>query len=305
MVRKAWGLRWSWAGLGLAVVGAALWGLAPVAAKRALEAVSPDLLSTIRLGASSVLFYICAGKGARCFVADRWVWMAGIALGLDFVMYSHGLGYTTAAAAGLLVTVEPVATILLAMWLLGERLNRYRLAGSLLTLTGVLIVNLDGVDLRRIGGDGRLFGNLLVMASALAWSVYAVAQRRTLLGATVFHRLAPIFLVATLATVPNLLRPGAWTIHHDPGGWWMLAVLTLFCTSAVYMVYARAQQLVEVSALAVLLSAIPVFSLIFAALLLDESITRMILLGAALVTCGVLVIALEPAHPAAPPAGGG
>jgi drug/metabolite transporter (DMT)-like permease len=304
MVARTWSLRWSWAGIGLALLGSALWGLAPVATKRALGAVSPDLLSTIRLGVSSLLFYLLAGRGARLsFLRDRWVCLAGIALGLDFVMYSHGLRYTTASAAGLLVTVEPVFTILLAMWLLGERVSSYRAAGSFLTLGGVVLVNAEGLDFHPLEEDWRMVGNLLVMASALAWSVYAVAQRRVRLGTNIFHRLAPIFLVATLMTLPNLLRSGAWTVHADPMGWLMLAILTLFCTSAVYMVYARAQQLIEVSALAVLLSSIPVFSLTFAAVFLEESITRMIMAGAILVTTGVLVIALEPAAtPATPPA---
>lgn len=288
--------RWSWEGIALALLGSALWGLAPVATKDALRACSPDLVTTTRLAVSMVVFHACAGAGVRWLVSDRWIWIAGIALGLDFVMYSHGLQHTSASVAGLLVNVEPIATIGLAVWLLGERLTRHRRVGSLATLSGVLLVSADGVNFRDLGTDLRMLGNLLVAASALAWSVYAVAQRRTHIGTTLFHRLTPIFAVATLTSLPGLLLPGAFEVHPDPSGWLMLAILTLLCTGAVYLVYARAQQLMEVSALAILLSSIPVFTIGFATVILHEPLTPLVAIGCGLVTFGVVVIAREPAQ---------
>lgn len=293
MYRQLSPRRWSMAGLLLAALGAALWGLAPVAAKGALTVCTPEFISLIRLGGSTIIFWLLAGRCA-VLVADRWVWISGVALGVDFFLYHQGLQHTTAAVAGLLVNVEPVATIGLAAWLLREKLHPHRLVGCILTLAGVTVVSSDGFDLRAMIATGHWRGNLLVIGAALAGSVYAVAQRRSRIGRTVFHRLAPIFLVATLTSLPPLVRPGAWVFGTDTSGWFLLGVLTLLCTCSVYIVYARAQQLVEVSALAVLLSSIPLFSLFFARIVLGERLSSPVLAGAALVITGIVVIALEP-----------
>lgn len=276
------------------MIGALLWGLAPAAAKGSLTACSPEFLSTFRLAISAVIFRLAAGGSARWFVADPWVWVAGIALGLDFTLYSQGLRHTPASEAGLLVNLEPVATILLAVWLLGERLTLHRVAGSLTTLLGVGLVSASSIASDAPPDDLRRLGALLVMASSLAWSVYAVAQRRTDLGPTIAHRLTAIFGVATLVTLPGLLAAPARELHADPVGWAFLLLVTFLCTSTVYLLYARAQQLLDVSVLAVLLCPIPVASLGFAALLLGEPVTLSLVLAAALVSAGVWIIAHEP-----------
>lgn len=276
------------------MIGALLWGLAPAAAKGSLTACSPEFLSTFRLAISAVIFRLAAGGSARWFVADPWVWVAGIALGLDFTLYSQGLRHTPASEAGLLVNLEPVATILLAVWLLGERLTLHRVAGSLTTLLGVGLVSASSIASDAPPDDLRRLGALLVMASSLAWSVYAVAQRRTDLGPTIAHRLTAIFGVATLVTLPGLLAAPAREFHADPVGWAFLLLVTFLCTSTVYLLYARAQQLLDVSVLAVLLCPIPVASLGFAALLLGEPVTLSLVLAAALVSAGVWIIAHEP-----------
>jgi hypothetical protein len=64
----------------------------------------------------------------------------------------------------------------------------------------------------------------------------------------------------------------------------MLLVLIVLCTVAVYLVYARSQQLVDVSVLAVVLCSIPVFAVAFAHLVRAAA-------GGAVIIAGVLLIA--------------
>src|SRR6266481_5075849 len=88
--------RWSWAGLLWTLLAAALWGLAPVATKAALQGYSPEFVGCFRLAVAAVLFHVLAGEGARWFVADAWVWLAGAALGMDFILYNYGMQWTSA-----------------------------------------------------------------------------------------------------------------------------------------------------------------------------------------------------------------
>ncbi len=109
---------------------------------------------------------------------------------------------TAANVAGLVVNIELISTIVLAVYILGERLSSRRVLGGGVTLAGVLIVTADGLRLSDLTGSSRMLGNVLVMLAGIAWSVFAVAQRRAQIGGGLFQRLTPIFSVATLVMFP-------------------------------------------------------------------------------------------------------
>jgi len=70
-------------------------------------------------------------------------------------------------------------------------------------------------------------------------------------------------------------------------------VLIALCTIAVYAIYGRSQELVDVGVLAIVLASIPVFAVALAWVLLGEAITLRTLWGGAVILAGVLVIATE------------
>ena len=280
-------------------MAAALWGLSPVATKGALAGYSPELISVIRLGLASLLFRAVGGRGAvggrsaPWLPRDRWSLVAGVALGADFLLYNYGLRLTTAALAGLVINVEVVSTIVLALCFLGERLTARGALGAAVTLLGVAYVATGGVRLADLLAHERILGNAMVMLAGIAWSLYAVAQRRAPRRRSLFQLMAPIFAVAMLTTLPGLLLSSAW---HNPGGGFptlMLAALIVLCTVAVYLAYARSQELVDVSVLAIALASIPVFAVAFARLLLAEPISARVVAGGGVILAGLLVIATE------------
>ncbi len=294
--------RWSWTGLWLTVFAAALWGLAPVATKAALEGFTPEFIGVFRLAVAALCCRLLGGPGGRWFVADGWLWLGGVALGVDFILYNYGLQRTSAGVSGLVINIELVSTIGFAVWLLGERLSVRRVIGCVVTLGGVLLVTADGFAVSDLVAGERTLGNCMVMLAGISWSLFAVAQRRVRYAGNLFHRLAVIFTVAALTLVPTLLHPGAWALRGGVAPAIMLVVLTILCTGLVYWLYARAQQLIDVSVLAILLSSIPVFAVVFAYLLLGEPLTPRLLLGAVVVVAGILVIAAEKSvAPEAPP----
>src|SRR5436309_3257797 len=142
-------------GLLLALVAAMLWGLTPVATKIALDGFSPEFLAFVRLLAAAALFRVLAGGGTRWFVADVWVWFAGAGLGADFILYNYGVQRTAANVAGLVINIELLSTIAFAVWILGERLNSRRIVGGAITVAGVLVVTLDGLNLSDVTRSDR------------------------------------------------------------------------------------------------------------------------------------------------------
>jgi drug/metabolite transporter (DMT)-like permease len=277
----------------LALISAMLWGLTPAATKIALQGFTPEFLGFLRLAVAAVLFWFLSGRKARWFTADPWIWTAGAGLGADFILYNYGVGRTAANVAGLVINIELLSTIAFAIWILGERLNMRRIIGGAVTLAGVLIVSLDHLDVSDVTRRDRVIGNVLVMLAGISWSLFAVAQRRTKFGATLFEKLTPIFSIAAVVTLPVMFRKGAWMVK---GGLWptvMFIVLGFFGTIVVYWIYARAQEMIDVSVLSILLCTIPVFAVFFAYLLLQESITLQLFLGGAIILAGIVLIATE------------
>src|SRR5512139_2871597 len=128
-------------GIALALLAAALWGLAPVATKGALAGYSPEVIGVVRLGTASFLLRRLGRGSGPWLPRDGWSWAAGIALGVDFILYNYGLRLTSAGVSGLVINIEVVSTIAFAVWFLGERLNVRRILGSVVTLAGVLYVS--------------------------------------------------------------------------------------------------------------------------------------------------------------------
>jgi drug/metabolite transporter (DMT)-like permease len=131
------------------------------------------------------------------------------------------------------------------------------------------------------------------MLAGISWSLFAVAQRRTTFGKTLYARLTPIFSVAALFTAPLMVRPGAWDIKPAISPVLMFIVLTVFGTGVVYWVYARAQEMIDVSVLSILLCTIPVFAVGFAYFLLKEPVTLQLVTGGMVILGGIVIIATE------------
>lgn len=74
-------------------------------------------------------------------------WLVLLFLGIGptlggFGLYTMSLGYLPATVASLIATLEPALTAIWAYFLLGEQLNGNQLSGSVLILTGVILLRI-------------------------------------------------------------------------------------------------------------------------------------------------------------------
>jgi drug/metabolite transporter (DMT)-like permease len=279
-------------GFVLGTCAAACWGFGPVATKAALGGYSPEVVGVVRLAGAALCFRALAGPGGRWWPDEPWLVLAGVALGIDFVLFTYGVHLTSAASAGLLVNFGQVANIVLARLVLGEDLTARRLVGAALTFAGVILVATatGGSD---SAGSGSLTGNVLIMVAGVTWATYAVAQRRAARRSNVSQLLSPIFVVATLVSALALVLPGAW---HDPGGarpTAMLLAAVAVSTVAPYLLYSHGQELLDVVVLTIVLASTPVFAVALSWLILGDVITWQMVAGGVVILAGIMVVALE------------
>jgi drug/metabolite transporter (DMT)-like permease len=281
----------------LALLGACfLWAISFVATKIALEAVPPLTVVSLRLLIAAVFFLpLLAFTGRWRRISDRTVLLKlfGLSLfgaGLHYGFQTVGLQTTNASNASVYVATGPITILLLAVILLGEKLNARKILGIAIALAGVLIV----MGLDTIAGfelDGNLLGDLLVFASIVMWGCFTVFGKRLTdeLGAVTVT--ASVTLIGAIWMAPvgwiEIHRTGFDLLTMSPTGWGAVAYLGIACNFLAVMLYFNALQHTESQKVGVYLYSIPPMTAVAAALVLDEPITAGLVVGTVLVIAGV------------------
>jgi drug/metabolite transporter (DMT)-like permease len=106
--------------------------------------------------------------------------LAGLAFGVDVVLYNASLGFTSIANASLLGNLSPVGVIL-GGWLLFREKPTRRILGALLLAIGgaglLVLPKLTGSAATPLSGAG-LFGDGLAIGAAFSYAAYILAVRR-------------------------------------------------------------------------------------------------------------------------------
>ena len=115
---------------------------------RIVGAVDPFALSTLVLTGATASFAVAGvatGSLELSLGADAWLWLVLIALVSTVVAvaaFFAGLRRVGPSEAAILSTFEPVVTVVLAFLVLGERLTGAQLAGAVLVLGAVIVLQL-------------------------------------------------------------------------------------------------------------------------------------------------------------------
>lgn len=95
--------------------------------------------------------------------------MTGVAI--NQLLFFKGLSITSPMDAAIIMTSNPILVMLIAAWLLSNRITRTKLLGIILGTTGALILILSADQGSR---DSSVLGNLLVFINAASYAFYLV-----------------------------------------------------------------------------------------------------------------------------------
>lgn len=145
----------------------------------------------------------------------------GLLLGMATLLYFTALSRMPLAEASAIAFVLPLFVAVLAVPMLGERLDAGRLAAILVGLAGALVIV-------RPGSEAFTVYALLPLGMALMNALYQILTRKV---AGVEPPLTSLFygsLVGAVMFLPVL--PFAWQTPQDPWHWALLMVLGLLAT---------------------------------------------------------------------------
>lgn len=168
------------------------------------EWVSPMAYMATRCMGAAAIFWLISLFMPRERVErrDLRVIMGGGLLGfvVSQTLTAWALHFTTPVYFSIIATLTPVATMVCAALLIGERLSLRGALGVVIGVVGALLMVMVGWQ----GGSGMndLLGIGLAVLSLLTWAVYLIITRKVSVKYTAVTQMKWVFLVSTLAVLP-------------------------------------------------------------------------------------------------------
>ena len=292
-------------GLSLAVLAMLTWATLPVALTLALVYLDPWTLTWFRFLVATLILSLWLGRrgvlastGTR---PGRGVWplllIAAVTLTVNYMLYILGLELTTPAVAQVLIQLAPVLMGLGGIWLFGERYSTSQWMGLAVLVTGLVVFFRNQLEAFAASAGELWQGALLITIGAVAWAVYAMAQKQLLKDYSSVAIMVFIYVFAAIAIFPATnpmtllgLVPAAWPI-------------ILYCalnTLIAYSSFAEALNHWEASRVSAVLALTPLGTFAFAAtvdrfypgVLPAERLGWVSLVGAGLVVVGSILTSL-------------
>lgn len=224
----------------------------------------------------------------------------GAYLGGVFWAIRHGM---PAGVTALIVSLQPIATSVLAGPLLGERLSARHWLGLALGLAGAVLILAPklGHTLAAGGGgiDARtITASILALAGITAGTLYQkrYATRIDMVVGAVWQYVGALAVVG-VAALATETRAVNWTPQFIIALAWLVLVLSIGAITLL-MLLIRQNAVASVSGLFYL---VPAVTAVIAYLMFDERLDAVQMTGLALATAAVLLIASAQRRQAAPP----
>jgi drug/metabolite transporter (DMT)-like permease len=276
------------------------WGLAFVAIKQALVAMSWITLTFLRFAIADALFlgYLVVTRQVRHPPARSELPMLVLLAFFGFTGYHLflNLGETdpnvSAGTAALIIASAPAFIAIFAIPLLKERIGRWQSAGIALAFAG-LAVMIFFVRPESQFTFRASEGALTVVPPAIFSALYAVLGKSYLRRYPPFTFVAWTLLIGTVLLVPLLIATGRGVLADlqtmGLAGWFPVLYLGIFPTFVGYGIWFRALERVPAASAGAYIYASTLVAVVGGIVILRETLTAGAIAGGAMVIAGVVL----------------
>jgi len=269
--------------------------------------LSPATSAWLRYAFAVLVFFLwsISSRGERSFrflPPDRKSWIFSIWLGVLGTMayqllFMHGMSWTAAGDASLIIPMNPVFTVLLALPMLGQKISARMSIGLLIGISGVAVV-VGWSPNSGIPIEHRIIGDLMILFAALSWAANSNLTKIMLSWGRGYSSLEIVVWYSVIGWI--MLTP--WMIIENWGSaipspssteWLTIAYLGIISTVLSYVMFAKGIEVIGPTAASSYVFLVPVFGVLGGWLLLDEEIGASMLLGFVLIVAGVREVQRE------------
>jgi drug/metabolite transporter (DMT)-like permease len=288
--------RWKvWTALGIVDV---VWGSTYLAIAYVVDGLPPLLTAAARfcLAAAMLGLIVLVRKGPTAFHTTKKAYLNAGGIGLLLLLGGNG-GVMIAEDRGLpsgltalLIAVVPLYVVLLRI-LFRDRPTRRTITGIVLGFAGLAVLLLPGTRPDGVKGSGAA----IVLTGSLLWALGSVlASRIALPGDRLVATAAQILGGAIGLTVVGFARgEGGPTGDVPLSAWIAFAYLVTFGTVAAFTAYSWLLSNVPVSKAATYAYVNPVVAVALGAVILNEHVTGLSIIGGLITVVAVAVVVSE------------
>ncbi|HET8912051.1 MAG TPA: DMT family transporter [Ktedonobacteraceae bacterium] len=202
-----------------------------------------------------------------------------------------GLGLTSAIKAGFLLQIQSIAAVLFVVIFLHEKLTLKQLGGMLLLILGSVFVVMKSLQARP--WEAFNLGDILIILGALGFGYAYLPGKK--LSSKIDSLPLNIWklLIGSIMIFPVLLlQKGTFNGHFVPMLLWAmpLYIITNFCIG--YVTLQAGIRYLQAWESATIMQTTPIFSTIFAILMLGDTLSPLQIIGGAIVLLGGFIVVI-------------
>lgn len=274
-----------------------IWGSSFVMSKVALQHVDPAWIAAVRLWVGASVLAVIAYHQHTEFRRDaramrNYFWLGIIGNAAPFFAITWGLQHVTTGVAGLFMGTIPLIVIGLAHFTLpGERLTMPRFIGFIIGFIGIVVLIGPDKFISFKAAGMQLWGQLAVIAGCLMYGVNSVLTKRMGMKGSIAVSAAVLGAGAIVSTAIALVfaKQNLDLQNIPTNALWALLGLGLFPTGLATALWFKAVERTSPTFISMSNYLVPVYALIFGAILLDETIGVSVLVALALILSGIFV----------------
>ena len=269
-----------------------IWGYTWVTMKIAISDIPPFLFSSLRLFIGAIpLFIILIIQRKRLFV-DKGIFknylIMSLLMSLGYMaILTYGMQFVDSGKTSVLVYTMPIFVTIISHFKLGEKINIYKMVGLTFGLLGLLFI----LGLEITNPDTKvIFGELLILISALSWGLANVFSKIRFKNIDVIHMNAwQLIIGALLLFVLSLILEPNYSVKWSNKALLSLLFNGLFSTAFTFVVWFWVLKKINASKASMALMFVPILGIIFGSLQLGENITISIVVGSFLICAGIFM----------------
>jgi drug/metabolite transporter (DMT)-like permease len=274
-----------------AVTAIIFWSLSFVGTKLSYVSFGPLTVCFLRFAASYVILFfvrVIRHDHQKLQKKDIGILLASALVGISvyYSLENFALSLTSASNASLISGSYPVITALIGVFFYHMKLERKQWLGIFLAMIGVFVLTGGGSN----EGSHVMLGNLIFIANGFLWGFY------NFLIPHIDHHYSTLTITyyQTLLALPFLVPGMLYELpvqSVQPSAVAAVLFLAVCCSAAAYLLYNYGLKGIAPSTAASLMNLMPIFGLIFSALILGETITLQAVIGGVIIIIGVLMSA--------------
>lgn len=278
-----------------AIFTIAVWGSTFISSKKLLIFYTPSQIMLTRFLLAYCALWLSRPKKLTLTGRQEAAFLLLGLTGCSIYFYTENtaLTYTLASNVSIIVAAAPIFTAIAAHLAGEERFRRNTLWGFLAAFAGVVLVVCNGTFVLKLNPQG----DLLALCAALCWAVYSVLLRRAGRGLDPILTTRRTLFWGVVTALPLVLLeglpfPAAPLLKPVVLGNFLF--LGLIGSGLCYVLWNNAFRLLGVVATNNFIYLNPFITIVTAWIFLKEPISPLALLGAALITAGVVAAQRHP-----------